>query len=271
VYGTEHRSSVTWVTDGHSRSEGIAMPRPTRRSVAGRNRLLAALPADERERVLLHCRPVVLANERVLVAPGEEVRYAYFPTDGVVALLMIMEDGTPVEVATVGTEGFVSVESILSTNVSPYEVTCQTPVEALRIDVRLLRAAFRESGPLRDQLLRYAAVVFSCTGRSLACKVTHPVEQRLARWLLMTHDRIRGEDLPLTQDTLARMLGVHRPTISEAADALRQRDLITYHRGHVAITDRAGLEATSCEHYAEFRAVYDQLFGPAADADQATL
>ena len=239
------------------------MPRPIGRSIAGSNRLIAALPPQEREKILLHCRPVVLANEQVLVAPAEAVRYAYFPTDGVVALLMIMEDGTPVEVATVGAEGFVSVESILSSNVSPYEVTCQTAVEALRVDVGHLRTAFRESGPLRDQLLRYAAVVFSCTGRSLACKVTHPVEQRLARWLLMTRDRVQGDELPMTQDTLARMLGVRRPTISEAAEALRAREIIAYHRGRISITDRAALEATSCEHYAQFRTVYEELLGPA--------
>jgi CRP-like cAMP-binding protein len=235
-------------------------------SFASRNRLVAALPPDARERLLLHCRPVVLPNERVLLAPREEVRYAYFPTDGVVALLMVMEDGTPVEVATVGTEGFVSVESILNTNVSPYEVTCQTKVEALRVDLTDLRSAFRESEPLRDVLLRYAAVVFSCTGRSVACKVTHPVEQRLARWLLMTRDRIQGDRLPMTHDTLARMLGVHRPTISAAAEALRERGLIAYHRGRIAITDRGGLEAASCEHYAEFRVVYEQLLGPAPRA-----
>ena len=242
------------------------MRRPIGRSTAGSNRLLAALPPQEREKILLHCRPVVLKNEQVLVAPGEEVRYSYFPTDGVVALLMVMEDGTPVEVATVGDEGFVSVESILSTNVSPYEVTCQTAVEALRVDIHHLRQVFRESGPLRDRLLRYAAVVFSCTGRSLACKVTHPVEQRLARWLLMTRDRIEGDELPMTQDTLARMLGVHRPTISEAAEALRAREIIAYHRGRIAILDRDGLQAASCEHYEQFRVVYEELLGPAPRA-----
>ena len=242
------------------------MSHPMISSFASKNRLVAALPPDDRERLLLHCRPVVLPNERVLLAPREEVRYAYFPTDGVVALLMVMEDGTPVEVATVGTEGFVSVESILTTNVSPFEVSCQTKVEALRVDLTDLRAAFRESEPLRDVLLRYAAVVFSCTGRSVACKVTHPVEQRLARWLLMTRDRIQGDRLPMTHDTLARMLGVHRPTISAAAEALRERGLITYHRGRIAITDRGGLEAASCEHYAEFRVVYEQLLGPAPRA-----
>jgi CRP-like cAMP-binding protein len=239
------------------------MPRRPNRSVAGQNRLITALPPQERERLLLHCRPVVLKNEQVLVAPGGEVRYAYFPTDGVVALLMVMEDGTTVEVATVGDEGFISIESILSTNISPYEVTCQTAVEALRVDIGHLRQAFRESGPLRDRLLRYAAVVFSCTGRSLACKVTHPVEQRLARWLLMTRDRMQGDELPMTQDTLARMLGVHRPTISEAAETLRSREIISYHRGHIAITNRVALEAAACEHYEQFRVVYEELLGPA--------
>ena len=176
---------------------------------------------------------------------------------------MVMEDGTPVEVATVGTEGFVSVESILSANQSPYEVSCQTAVEALRVDLADLRAAFRESEPLRDILLRYASLIFSCTGRSVSCKVTHPVEQRLARWLLMTRDRVRADELTMTQDILARMLGVHRPTISEAADSLRQRELIAYHRGRITITDRSGLEAASCEHYAEFRSDYERLLGPA--------
>ena len=128
---------------------------------AGQNRLLAALPSEERDRLLLHCQPVDLPNEQTLLAPRQAVRYAYFPTDGVVALLMVMADGTPVEVATVGTEGFVSVESILGTDQSPHEVTCQTPVQAIRVDVAALRTAFSESDALRDLLLRYAAVVFS--------------------------------------------------------------------------------------------------------------
>jgi CRP-like cAMP-binding protein len=229
---------------------------------ATRNRLLAALPPDEWDRVNLICRPVALANEQTLLAPRQEVRYAYFPTDGVVALLMVMADGTPVEVATVGSEGFVSCESILGTDQSPYEVTCQTPVEALRADVKDLRVLFADSEVLRDLLLRYAAVVFSCTGRSLACKVTHRVEQRLARWLLMTRDRVHDDELPMTHDTLARMLGVHRPTISTAAEALRDRGAITYRRGKIIVADRAGLLAASCEHYAEFRAVYEELLGP---------
>src|SRR3954453_23201802 len=167
---------------------------------ARRNRLLAALPPDEWDRVRPICRPVTLENEQTLLAPRQEARYAYFPTDGVVALLMVMADGTTVEVATVGSEGFVSCESILATDQSPYEVTCQSPGRALGADVHDLRVLFASSNVLRDLLLRYAAVVFSCTGRSLACKLNHRVEQRLARWLLMTRDRGRDDALPMTQD-----------------------------------------------------------------------
>jgi len=234
--------------------------------LVGRNRLLAILPAADRSRLLAICRPISLPNEQTLLVPREEVRFAYFPTDGVLSLLVVMADGTPVEVATVGTEGFVSVESILGTDQSPYEVTCQTPVKALRVKVEDLRTAVREFEALRVLLLRYVAVVFDCTGRSLACKVIHNVEQRLARWLLMTRDRMQDDSLPLTQETLARMLGVHRPTISHAAEALRERGLITYHRGQIEITDHPGLEAASCEHYAEIRAVYNRLLGPVLGA-----
>src|SRR3954453_10138118 len=129
---------------GHLAREKDAMRRYALESV-GRNRLLAALPPDEWNRVSAICQPVMLANEQTLLAPRQVVRYAYFPTDGVVALLMVMADGTPVEVATVGSEGFVSCESILGTDQSPYEVTCQTPVQALRADVKDLRAVFATS------------------------------------------------------------------------------------------------------------------------------
>lgn len=231
---------------------------------AKRNRLLAALPPGEAEALLLRLRHVVLPYERVLLRPQDTVEYAYFPLEGVIALLIIMEDGTPVEVGTVGSEGFVSIESILSTNHSPYELTCQTEVEALRADVSDLRVAFRASEALRDVLLRYAAVVFSCTSRSVACKLTHPVEQRLARWLLMTRDRLHHDELPMTHDALARMLGVQRPTVSLAAESLRRAGVIDYTRGKIVITNRSGLEAAACEHYAEFQRVYDELLQPAA-------
>jgi CRP-like cAMP-binding protein len=177
-----------------------------RRRTAGVGRWARRAP-EEQGRLDGHLRLVHLPKDKELLAPNEPVRYAYFPVDGLISLLMVLEDGTPVEVASIGNEGFASVESLLSTDRSGYEVTCQTAVEALRIDVADLRAAFQESDPVRNLLMRYAAVVFACTSRSLACKVSHTTEQRLARWLLMARDRIAGDELPFTQETLARMLG----------------------------------------------------------------
>jgi CRP-like cAMP-binding protein len=226
------------------------------------NRLLAALPSEEQCRLDGQVRLVHLPKDKVLLAPNEVVQYAYFPIDGVITLLMVLEDSTPVEVANIGNEGFASVESILSTDRSPYEVSCQTAVEALRMDVADLRMVFRDSDAARNLLLRYASVVFACTSRSLACKVEHTTEQRLARWLLMSRDRIAGDELPFTQETLARMLGVNRPTASIAAEGLKERGAITYHRGQLAVANRAALEAASCEHYRAYRTSYEELLGP---------
>jgi CRP-like cAMP-binding protein len=226
------------------------------------NRLLSALPPEEQSRLDGHVRLVHLARDTLLLAPNEPVRYAYFPIDGLISLLMVLEDGTPVEVANIGNEGFASVESLLSTDRSPYEVSCQTSVEALRIDVADLRAAFKESDAIRNLLLRYGAVVFACTSRSLACKVAHTTEQRLARWLLMGRDRIAGDELPFTQEKLARMLGVNRPTASIAAETLKERGAIDYRRGRITVANRALLEAASCADYRAYRQSYEELLGP---------
>ena len=130
--------------------------------------------------------------------------------------------------------------------------------------------AYRSSFPSARQwrtshatlLLRFAGVVLTCAGRSLACKVTHTVEQRLAKWLLMARDRIAGDELPFTQETLSDMLGVRRPTVSEAAETRKARGLIDYHRGKIVVTDRAGLEGAACEDYDAFRHEYERLPGP---------
>jgi CRP-like cAMP-binding protein len=238
------------------------MPGPTVQLVARGNRLLAALPPEEQSRLDGKFQLVQLRKGTLLLSPNETVKYAYFPLDGVISLLMILDDDMPVEIANIGNEGFASVESMLSTDRSPYEVTCQTAVEALRIDVDELRAVFRVSEPLRNLLLRYGAVVFACTSRSLACRVSHTTEQRLARWLLMGRDRIVGDELPLTHETLARMLGVNRPTVSIAAEALKERGAIDYQRGKVTITNRATLEVASCADYRAYRTAYEELLGP---------
>jgi CRP-like cAMP-binding protein len=225
------------------------------------NRLLAALPPDERARLEGRLRLVRLEQDTTILTSGDEVTQAYFPLDGVVALLMVLENGMTIEVATIGNEGFATFQALLSAGHSPYEVTCQTPVEALQLGVDDLRAAFRDSEPLRDLLMRYGAVLFGCTGRSLACARLHTTEQRMARWLLMTRDRVAGDELPLTQDALARALGVHRPTASLAAEALRERGAIDYRRGRIRVTDRGALEAASCDDYHAYREAYEALLG----------
>ena len=227
------------------------------------NRLLSALPPDEFLRLQKHLEPVALRKDQVLVHPGDEIHHGYFPLDGILSVLMILEDSTPVEVANIGNEGFADSASILSIATSPYEIVAQGPGHALRISVQALRQEFRESLGLRELLLRFCGVLLTCTGRSLACKVTHTPEQRLAKWLLLARDRTIGDELPYTQEALARMLGVRRPTVSEAAEALKERGLIEYHRGLIQVMDRAGLEQAACTDYQAFIDEYERLLGPA--------
>jgi CRP-like cAMP-binding protein len=231
-----------------------------RTGLSAGNRLLAALAPDDFN--ALQLSEVRLPQHRMVVQPGDEVKYGYFPLDGVLSLLMLLEDGTPVEVANVGSEGFVDATSLLSVNASPYRVEAQTEVLALRIPVEELRQAFRERAGVRDLLMRFTGVVLTCTGRSVACKVSHTVEQRLAKWLLMSRDRIAGDELPFTHESLSDMLGVRRPRVSEAAEALKGQGFIDYHRGKIVITDRAGLEGAACVDYDAFRQEYERLLGP---------
>ena len=227
---------------------------------------MAALPDEEYQRLLPSLRSVQMVTGQVLVEPRDKMEYAYCSLEGVLCLLMLMEDGTVIEVATVGNEGFLDVTALLSVDTSPYEVLCQTDCRALRISVEALRTAFRDSGVLRELLLRFAGVVLGCSGRSAACKVVHTVEQRLARWLLMTQDRVASDAVLLTHELLGRMLGVRRATVSVAAEALQERGLIRYQRGRITITDRAGLEAAAWEDYAVFRNEYNRLLGSSAIA-----
>ena len=232
---------------------------------AGRqNRLLAALPVEEYQRLLPSLSRVQVVTGQVLIEPRDKMEYAYFPLDGELCLLMLIEDGTVIEVATVGNEGFVDVTALLSVDTSPYEVLCQADCRALRISVEALRAAFRDSVVLRDHLLRFAGVVLGCSGRSAACKVIHTPAQRLARWILMTQDRVAADEVLLTHDLLGRMLGVRRATVSVAAEALQERGLIRYQRGRITITDRAGLKAATCEDHAAFHNEYERLLAPRA-------
>lgn len=229
------------------------------------NRLLAALPVEEFARLEKHLSRVELRKDQILIHPGDEVRFGYFPLDGIVSILMVLEDGTPVEVANVGNEGFADSSSVLSMARSPFEISCQGPGSALRIPISVLQDEFRASPGLRDLLLRFCGVLLTCTGRSLACKVTHSTEQRLAKWLLLARDRTVSDELPYTQESLGRMLGVRRATVSEHAEALQKRGLIDYHRGIIRVTDRTGLQEAACSDYLAIVQEYERLLGPAPD------
>jgi len=210
-----------------------------------------------------HLERLTFRKDQVLVVPGDEIRFGYFPLDGILSMLMVLEDGTPVEVANIGNEGFADSASILSIATSPFEIMAQGPGHALRITVEALRQEFRRSAGLRELLLRFCGVVLTCTGRSLVCNVTHTPEQRLAKWLLLARDRTVGDELPYTQESLARILGVRRPTVSQAAEALKDRGLIEYHRGNIRVSDRPGLEEAACTDYQAFVDEYERLLGPA--------
>jgi CRP-like cAMP-binding protein len=233
------------------------MTRPT----AIANRLLARLPHRLYQRLLPQLRPVPLGFKQVLCPAGRRSGYAYFPQGGVVSALTMMEDGSAIEVATVGNEGMVGPTGLLELETSPHQIIVQVEGQALRIKTAALREESGREGPLRRLLLRYHQVFVRQISQTAACNGLHDVQQRCCRWLLLSHDRIEGDALPLTHEFLAIMLGVRRATVSDVLLPLQRRGLIRSHRGETTILDRAGLEAACCECYRVIVQAYQQLLG----------
>ncbi|HLY65138.1 MAG TPA: Crp/Fnr family transcriptional regulator [Chloroflexota bacterium] len=188
---------------------------------------------------------------------GEPFRHVWFPLSGVVSLVVLMKDGRGVDAATVGFEGMVGAPVVLGTELS--QVTVQIEGEALRVPAPEFCQLLQQDPALRDVLLRYIDVLLTQALRSTGCNRLHGVEERLARWLLTTHDWVWRDQFHLTQDFLALMLGVRRPSVTVAAGALQQKGMITYRRGDVAILDREALERTSCEDYEAIRDAFERL------------
>jgi CRP-like cAMP-binding protein len=226
-----------------------------------KNRLLAALPSDAFERMRPHLKTVPIRVRQVLYKLGEPVRDVYFPNGGVASITTMLRDGTTVEAATVGDEGMLGIEAFLSKDaVSPGEVLMQVPdTNAEIMSVEHFRSAIAEHGALHDLIGRYTQVVIAQMMQSTACNALHQVQQRCARWLLTTHDRMHEEDFTLSHEFLAVMLGVQRPTVSVVAGTLQHAGLIRYHHGHVSVLNREGLEAAACECYPIIRAHFDRL------------
>lgn len=225
------------------------MPTPAVLPLPAENRLLAALPHAEYERLVPHLVRVQLTPGKVLFAAGDLVRHAYFPLGGLASLLSSTSDGETVEVAMVGPEGMVGVPIILRVGVAPYTCMIQIAGEGLRLRADVLRAEFNRNGQFQDMLLRYTHSLVAQISQSAICNRFHTVEARLCRLLLVIRDRVRAETFQLTQEFISHLLGTPRTVVTAAANKLQDAGFIRYKRGRITILTRPGLEAASCECY----------------------
>jgi CRP-like cAMP-binding protein len=215
-----------------------------------RNLLLAALPADEYKRIAPSLDAVPLKLKSVIHRAGEPIEHVYFPGGGFCSMLTVLKDGGMVEVATIGREGMVGITAVLDGNpVSSTSLVQGETDTCYRMKADAFRREMDRRGVFYELLTHYAQALVGFIMQSTACNAVHSVEQRLARWLLMARDRMGSDDFPLTQEFVAMMLGASRPTVTIVAGTLQKAGLITYHRGHVTIVDREGLEAAACECY----------------------
>lgn len=228
-----------------------------------RNRLLNALPRTEVRRLLAACDEVELAFGAVLYEPDARIRYVFFPTGGFVSLMIPVDGTSNLEVGLVGNEGMLGVPLVLGVDVSPLRALVQGAGPAWRMSAEVFTAEFDRSPALRRVLLRYLQVRMSQLSQTAACTRFHVVEERLARWLLMTQDRAHSDAFRVTHAFLAYMLGVRRVGVTKAANALQKRKLISYHRGAIMILDRAGMETAACGCYQADRSTYESLLAAA--------
>ena len=213
------------------------------------NKLLAALPRAEYRRLLPDLEPVALDFGEVLYESGDTIRHVYFPNDALVSLLMVVDRHLALEVGMVGREGMVGVAFALGIGVSPLRALVQGAGSAMRMKITPFRKEFRQSLPLQRQVHLFTQEFMGQVAQTAACNRFHVVEARLARWLLMTRDRVCSNQFRLTHDFLGHMLGVRRVGVTKAAQALKQRKLIAYSRGNIDIINGRGLEAASCSCY----------------------
>jgi CRP-like cAMP-binding protein len=241
---------------------GASYARRSHLHPAPRNRLLAALPPDDLARLRPRLEAVELPFRKVLHAPGEPIEAVYFPETGYSSMLAYLEDGDAAEVGLVGNDGMVGLPVLLGADHDDIEAMVQSPGTALRMNAAAFRAELDRTPAFRTLLLRYALVHHGQVARTAACNGRHHIDQRLARWLLMAHDRTTGNDeFPMTHEFLSMMLGVRRAGISTTAGTLQKAGFIRYQRGCIEVTDRPGLESVACECYGIVRRAQDQLLG----------
>jgi CRP-like cAMP-binding protein len=238
----------------------VAFPDPPSEVLTG-NRLLAGLRPGDAAALRAAAERVRPRMRQELYAQGGPMEYAYFPQGGVFSLLVDVAEGGTVEILTVGNEGMVGLDAVMGAAHSPTRAICQIAGWALRVPMPALREAAPPGGVLHGRLVRYAQARTTSLARSVACNRLHSALQRYARWVLTTHDRVGADEFPITQDFLAQMLGVTRPTISQVGQELQAAGLVHHAQGRLTVDDRAGLERVACECYAVVRAAFDELLG----------
>ncbi|HUQ04705.1 MAG TPA: Crp/Fnr family transcriptional regulator [Kofleriaceae bacterium] len=233
----------------------------TERRLQSPNLLLRRIGGAEYDAFARELEPVALTFKETLYEQDRPIKQVYFPTSGMVSLVTRMKDGRQIETGTVGREGVVGIPAILGATRAPGRAFCQVEGSALRMPLDAFVAVTRRSERVRAVVLLYANVLMAMMAQSAACNRSHGIEARMARWLLITLDRVDGQEFPLTQEFLAQMLGVGRPAVNAAGRSLQSAGLIEYSRGTVTVLDRAGLERLSCECYAHVRDELVRAFG----------
>ena len=223
------------------------------------NHLLNALPAGDYERIASHLELVPMKLGEVLYESGVQLRYVYFPTTSILSLLYVMEDGSSAEIAIVGNEGILGISLFMGGETTPSRAVVQSAGHAFRLKAALLKNEFGRFGPTMHLLLRYTQALITQMAQTAVCNRHHSVDQQLCRWLLLSLDRLQTNELSMTQELIANMLGVRREGVTEAAGKLQDAGLISYQRGRITVLDRPGLEARSCECYQVVKKEFDRL------------
>lgn len=223
------------------------------------NHLLANLPKDEYARLLPHLELVPMPLGLSVYEPGVRMRHVYFPTTSIVSLLYVMADGASAEIAVTGNEGIVGVSLFMGGESTSSRAVVQSAGHAYQLKSQMLKDEFYRAGPMQRQLLRYTQALLTQMAQTAVCNRHHSVDQQLCRWLLLSLDRLPSNELVMTQELIANMLGVRREGVTEAAGNVQKAGLIEYQRGRITVLDRPGLEKRVCECYAVVKKEYDRL------------
>lgn len=236
----------------------MAFPPPDSHSPQ-QNHLLAALPAAEREHIYPHLQLVEMALGKVVYEPGDVLRYAYFPTDCIVSLLYVLEDGASTEISVVGNDGLIGLTLFMGGGTAPRRAVVQAGGHAYRLLGRTLRDGFHRNATIRLLLLRYTQALITQMAQTVVCNRHHSVDQQLCRWLLLSLDRLPSNELTMTHELIANMLGVRREGVTAAVSKLQRVGVIDHSRGRITVLDRPALERLSCECYAVVKKETDRL------------